>query len=73
MTPRRHTSHELADELGLKINKLAVWRMEGFGPRFVKLGDGSRAAVRYRRNDVDNWLNQRIRKSTSDEGSDCEH
>lgn len=44
-------------ELGVYIRKplqtLAIWRMKGIGPRFIKLENGS---VRYRRADVEAWL-----------------
>ena len=62
------SAKELAEFLGVQINKLAVWRMTGDGPRFLKLGDGSRAAVRYRVRDVEDWLESRVRRSTSDPG-----
>ncbi|EHK82140.1 helix-turn-helix transcriptional regulator [Rhodococcus pyridinivorans] len=35
------------------VQTLAIWRMKGVGPRFLKLENGS---VRYRWEDVDAWL-----------------
>ena len=39
-------------------------RLKGTGPRFVKLG----RLIRYRRSDVDTWLEAQVRSSTSDPG-----
>lgn len=47
------SAKELAVFSGVQINKRAIWRMTGEGPRFLKLGDGSRAAVLYRVKDVE--------------------
>ena len=59
MTPR-----EAAASLSLSVGGLAKMRLTGDSPRFVKIG----ASVRYRRGDLDAWLQSRIRKSTSDPG-----
>jgi len=53
-----------ADVLGLSPNTLSRWRWSGSGPRFVKLG----RAVRYRREDLDQFIAQAARESTSDSG-----
>ncbi len=45
--------------LKVSVLTLADWRTKGIGPDYVKLG----AAVRYRRADVDSWLN--LRKITA--------
>ena len=49
------TPGDLAAELGLPVRTLEMWRYRGTGPRFVKIG----RHVRYRRPDVDRWLNSR--------------
>ena len=59
MTPR-----EAAAYLSLSVGRLAKLRLTGESPRFAKIG----ASVRYRRSDLDAWLQSRIRKSTSDPG-----
>jgi hypothetical protein len=41
---------------------LQRWRMEGSGPCFVRIG----RLVRYRRNDLDDWLSLQVRRSTSE-------
>ncbi len=50
--------------IGLSVQRLAKLRLEGGGPKFVKVG----RSVLYRREDLDTFLQSRIRKSTSDQG-----
>ena len=59
------TTAETAAILGLKINTLEIWRVYGKGPIYVKMGDGLRAAVRYRRSDVVAWIEGQLYASTS--------
>jgi predicted DNA-binding transcriptional regulator AlpA len=47
--------------LGLSVLSLADWRCKGTGPTYIKLG----SAVRYRRSDLDAWLDSRTRKGAS--------
>lgn len=47
---------------GLAPAILETLRSRGGGPPFVKLG----RRVVYRREDLDSWLEERVRKSTSD-------
>lgn len=42
--------------LGKPAGTLVQWRYQGFGPPYVKLGQ----AVRYRKPDVDAWLEQQL-------------
>ena len=42
----------LADYLGLPVRTVYSWRHRGSGPRGIKVG----RHVRYRRTDVDDWL-----------------
>ncbi len=51
---------ELADELGVDKQKLAVMRMNGSGPKFFRAG----RFIRYRRADVDAWIEAGLRTST---------
>lgn len=44
----------LADFLGLTVATLRKWRWLRSGPKFVKVG----RLIRYRRTDVDAWLDQ---------------
>lgn len=41
-----------AEHLGLAKVTLDMWRSQGRGPRFVKMG----RAVRYRMSDLDRWV-----------------
>ena len=50
--------------LGLKAATLNKWRVFGDGPPFIKVGH----LVRYRKADLDAFLQSRLRRSTSDAG-----
>lgn len=49
------------------VSKLRRDRWAGGGIPFVKLSD--KGAVRYRRKDIDEFIESRVRKSTSDKGN----
>lgn len=55
----------LSRRLLTKPATLSRWRYAGKGPRFVKVG----RLVRYKLSDVEAWLSQQERTSTSDNGS----
>lgn len=46
------TEIELSEQLNVSLASLRRWRLEGRGPRFVKVG----SLVRYRPEDLDEWL-----------------
>ena len=54
-------TNEAADYIGLTKSTLEAWRVRGNGPQFLKLGK----AVRYRKEDLDDFVNARVRTSTS--------
>lgn len=54
-------AEEVAEYLAVTPGALAQMRYEGTGPRFIKI---TGRAVRYRREDVDDWLESRIRHRT---------
>jgi hypothetical protein len=54
-----------AERLGVAKQTLAIWRVRGVGPRYVKVG----ARVLYAPDDVDAWIDSRKRASTSDRGT----
>jgi excisionase family DNA binding protein len=58
------TTIEAARYVRLGKPTLERFRISGDGPRYCKLG----GAVRYRRTDLDAWLESRLIRSTSDEG-----
>jgi excisionase family DNA binding protein len=62
MTSDILTTVEAADYVRLKKPTLERFRLTGEGPRFYKLG----GAVRYRRHDLDAWLETRAIRSTSE-------
>lgn len=53
---------EAAAYVGLSKITLQRFRITGDGPAFIKLG----GAVRYRRSDLDEWLESRVKQSTSE-------
>lgn len=50
------TDREAARLLGLSVSCLRSWRYSGRGPTYLKLGGGPKAAVRYRRADVEAFI-----------------
>ncbi len=50
---------------GLKQSSLQKWRCLGGGPNFIKIG----RSVRYRPSDIESFINDHLRISTSDPGS----
>jgi hypothetical protein len=69
MSDEMFNEYEAGRYLGGDANPIAVRtlqrkRLQGDGPPFVKIG----GAVRYRRSDLDQYIAQRRRLSTSDEG-----
>jgi excisionase family DNA binding protein len=48
------TEQELAALLKVSVRTVRAWRIEGTGPPSLRIGRG----VRYRRRDVDTWLEQ---------------
>lgn len=56
---------EAATLLRKKPNTLEIWRHQGKGPPFVKLGDSPQSPVLYLRSDVIAWAAQRTFTSTS--------
>lgn len=52
---------EAADELGISRRTLPVWRVQGKGPKFIKIGK----LVRYERSELDAWMQANTHSSTS--------
>jgi phage terminase Nu1 subunit (DNA packaging protein) len=57
------TAENLAEITGLSIETLAQWRSQRRGIPFVKI---SRNCVRYRQEDLDRWLEERIVRVEND-------
>ena len=64
VAPRALPTREAATYLGLAPHTLSQWRVTGEGPVFVKAG----SAVLYLIADLNQWLRERRRISTSDDG-----
>lgn len=64
-----HSTQEASRRLGISVSTLTKWRLTGAGPRFVKLG----SRVGYRDEDLDAFVTDRIRRSTSDTGASGRH
>lgn len=58
---------ETADMLGVSRRTLPVWRVQGRGPKFIKIGK----LVRYKREEIDAWMRQHTYDSTSAVSAAC--
>ncbi len=59
------TPENVSKILEISIQTLSAWRVYGTGPRFVRVG-GNR--IRYRREDVESFIQENLVQSTSDPG-----
>ena len=59
------SSRQVAEEWGVTDKMLEQWRWYGKGPSYIKLGTGTKAIVRYRRKDVDDFISKLERRNTS--------
>ena len=59
---------EAAALLSVTARCMENWRHRGEGPKFVRIFG---RCIRYRRSDLDDWIERRIRTSTSDQGADA--
>jgi hypothetical protein len=62
------TKEDVAALLRVSVHTLARWRCEGKGPRYVKLGTGRTALIRYPRSAIETYLAGAARRSTVDPG-----
>jgi hypothetical protein len=56
-----------AEYLGRQPQTLRKWRLNGGGPRYIRMGRGKAARVGYRLSDLEAWLEARTFESTSEE------
>lgn len=61
MTTQLLTAAQAADYLGLHPTTLASWRVQGIGPKYIKIGARN---VRYRDSDIETWLEANARSAT---------
>ena len=59
------SSQQVASELGITTKALEKWRVNGDGPVYVKLGNGPRAHVRYKRKVIEDYIALFTRDHTS--------
>jgi len=58
------TSRELANVLQISQQLVEDMRARGEGPKFMKIGERMNSPVRYRRDDVREWIESRIQIAT---------
>lgn len=61
--PHLLTEKEVAQRLSVTARALQSWRLKGNGPKFVRI---SRTCVRYTQAALDEFVNARIKSSTSE-------
>jgi predicted DNA-binding transcriptional regulator AlpA len=66
--PALLTEKQAAHFLGFSSRTLQSWRFRGGGPLYVSV---SPRCVRYRREDLRQWIEERLRTSTSDPGTEA--
>jgi predicted DNA-binding transcriptional regulator AlpA len=60
------TETQTSEYLGhIPVRTLQRWRLEGQGPKHCKIGK----AVRYRQSDLETFVNDNVRQSTSEKGA----
>jgi excisionase family DNA binding protein len=62
------TPREAARYLGISDAALRLWRSEDKGPRYFKAGE---KLVRYRRTDLDAWIEERLSTTQQEEVVRC--
>lgn len=60
------TSREVADYIRVSYVTLRTWRHEGKGPPYVKFADVTSGPVRYRKQDVDDWMASKQQSVTAE-------
>ena len=65
MTIELLSEKQAAKSLTVGAKCMQAWRTRGGGPAYVKIG----RLVRYRQSDLDAWLEERKRNSTSDKAT----
>ncbi len=60
--------HKAGAFLGLTVRGMQAYRQRGDGPRYIRI---SARCIRYRRADLKDWAQARMRSSTSDPGQEA--
>lgn len=61
------TTIDLSKRWGIKPNTLEIARVRGTGPKFIRLGPGKRAFIRYRLKDVQQYETDNTKTCTAQE------
>ena len=65
------TTAEAAQLLKRRPQTLRKQRMDGRGPRFIRMGDAPNARVCYRLSDIRTWLERRVRRNTAEDRAEA--
>lgn len=60
LTPLLLTNEEAANLLSISPRTLANWRLKGHGPRYSHITDNPKSPVRYRHQDILDWVDSRF-------------
>lgn len=60
-----YTTRELSGLLGVSPSTLSGYRRAGVGPKFIVFGHRT---LRYARSDIQTYMREKVRQSTSEEG-----
>lgn len=53
------TPAQVEAEYGFLVDTLKDWRYKGIGPKFFKTSPGKGGSVRYRRTEIEAWIDER--------------
>lgn len=56
---RIFTTEELSEYIGIAVHTLALYRLYGSGPKYLKLG----RVIRYKLGDVLDWIDQKTEEN----------
>lgn len=54
------TTQEAAEYTGISRSQLAKLRSNGRGCKYIRIGSPTKALIRYRKSDLDKWLEQNL-------------
>ncbi|WP_372824780.1 helix-turn-helix transcriptional regulator [Polaromonas sp.] len=57
------TPQDVSHLIKIAVGALENWRMAGKGPKFIRLGGGARGHIRYREQDVEDWMFENAKTS----------
>jgi predicted site-specific integrase-resolvase len=63
--PPYMSATEVSEVTGISIDRLNAWRKAGRGPDYIKVGEGRNGAVRYPREDLRRYLDERTVRHSS--------